>query len=201
MRRYRSLSTSTTRTAAVRAPTLRIVSLNWPGCVLSPSTQQPIRSFLWAAVVTIGIVLSPQASVANDEPTESRAFFSCARNYQGISDLARSDASRDLYHGLAFLGGAASIRLAGSPTRRWSGTNGFDTGIRDKLRLGSTNSRQDASLASDLGLVFSAALLPLASIGSKFAKDHDCVETWDMFTDVVESFGLTIFVPERGEYA
>ena len=151
---------------------------------------------LFVVALTIGVVLSQQASAEDDPSKHSRSFFSCDRNYDGFSDLARSEASQDLYHGLAFLGAAAGINLGGSPTREWSGTNGFDTESRDGFRLGSTTARQDAGLASDFGLAFSVALLPMASIGSKFARDHDCVETWDMFTDAVESIGLTIFITE-----
>jgi membrane-associated phospholipid phosphatase len=149
----------------------------------------------------LGPGIAGQASAEEGSVSGSRPFFSCERDYRDFSELARSEASDDLYHGLAFIGGAAGISLGGSPTRRWSGTNGFDTGIRDGLRLGSTSARQDASLASDVGLIFSAALLPMASIGVKFSRDHDCVETWDMFTDAVESFGLTLFITEAVKLA
>lgn len=145
--------------------------------------------------------ISAQATAGDGAGSGSSPFFSCERDYQGFSEFARSEASIDLYHGLAFIGGAAGISLGGSPTRRWSETNGFDTGIRDELRLGSTSAREDASLASDLGLAFSAALLPMASIGMNFSRNHDCVETWDMFTDAVESFGLTLFVTEAVKLA
>jgi len=152
-------------------------------------------------VVFFGMGISAQASAEDAGAPGSRPFFSCDRDFDGFSELARSEASFDLYHGLAFFGGAGGISLGGSPTRRWSGKNDFDTGIRDGIRLGSTSARRDASLASDLGVVFSAALLPMASIGMKFSRDHDCVETWDMFTDAVESLGLTIFITEAVKLA
>jgi membrane-associated phospholipid phosphatase len=172
------------------------ISEKRPGTSGRASARLRAARLARALVLILGAGIAAQASAEAGATPGARPFFSCDRDYEGFSDLARSEESLDLYHGLAFLGGAGGISLGGSPTRRWSGTNGFDTGIRDGLRLGSTSARQDASLASDLSLVFSAALLPMASIGMKFSRDHDCVETWDMFTDAVESFGLTLFITE-----
>jgi membrane-associated phospholipid phosphatase len=172
------------------------ISEKRPGTSGRASARLRAARLARALVLILGAGIAAQASAEAGATPGARPFFSCDRDYEGFSDLARSEESLDLYHGLAFLGGAGGISLGGSPTRRWSGTNGFDTGIRDELRLGSTSARQDASLASDLSLVFSAALLPMASIGMKFSRDHDCVETWDMFTDAVESFGLTLFITE-----
>lgn len=149
---------------------------------------------LWLAVVA-----SPAA--AADGATRSRPFFSCDNDYRDFADLAASEESMDLYHGLAFIGGAAGLSFGGSPTRRWSGTNDFDTGIREGLRLGSPSAREDADLLSDLGLGITTAVLPFASIARKFATGHDCVETWDMFTDAIESFGLAVFLSEAVKLA
>jgi hypothetical protein len=118
----------------------------------------------------------------------------CQNNFDSVADFALSDASLDAYHGLAYFGAGAAISLAGGPNRRWSSRNDFDTGLRDDLRLGSLGSRRAADTGSDFLLAFSMAILPASGILSKHLATQDCVETWDMATDALESLGLTLFL-------
>jgi len=120
----------------------------------------------------------------------------CQRDFESGSALLRSEASFDLYHGLAWLGGAGGVTLLGDPDRRWSSRNAFDEAIRAGLRLGGRSQREAANLSSDVLLGVATAVLPSASIGRHFLATGDCVETWDMFTDAVESYGLTLFVTQ-----
>jgi hypothetical protein len=148
-------------------------------------------------VCVIGRIVAPQIALADESPSgKSNSGFSCARGYEGFTELAQSEASFDLYHGLAYLGASAAIDFGSTPKRHWSRKNDFDTGIRDGLRLGSSGSREDANLASDFTLAFSVAILPAATIGAQFSKTHDCIETWDMVTDAFESIGLSVFVTQ-----
>lgn len=148
-----------------------------------------------------GLCPPPQAAADDSPAAPSRPIFSCERDYKTVGDLAKSDASMDLYHGLAFVAGGAAIDRGGNPSRRWSRKNGFDTGLRSGFRLNSTDARKDAALASDLTLVLSSVLLPAATIGAEFARTRDCVETWDMFTDMIESLGLTLFITQAVKLA
>ena len=110
--------------------------------------------------------------------------------------MLKSESSVNFYHGLAYIGATAGIRFGADPGSRWSSRNSFDTGIRDGLRLSSASQRKDADLISDLTLALSIGVLPSLTIGVKFSRTQDCVETWDMFADAMESIGLTLFATE-----
>ncbi len=167
--------------------------------------------FVWASLTPllfVAVLLGAQASLAaSGTRSETSNFFRCQRPTDGpMSDPAirrqvRFDADLDAYHGAAFLIGGGAIQLAGSPTRRWSGSNGLDEGIREGFRGGSPSARQDADMASDLTLALAAGVLPMASIGAQFMRNHDCLETWDMATDWVESLGLTLFITQATKLA
>ncbi len=169
--------------------------------VMPLGTRRPPLSLLVFAMLVAMAAESSTAAAADLQPETSPGFFSCKRDYRDFADRARSRASADLYNGFLYFGATAGLHYGGDPSRRWSSTNGFDTGIRSELRLGSAGARDDADLASDLTLVFAAALLPVSGIGAKFARTHDCVETWDMFTDTFESLSMTLFVTEAVKLA
>lgn len=117
-----------------------------------------------------------------------RAFFE--------SGWARSEAAVDLYNGLAFLGVGAAVSLGGEAERRWSAVNGLDDETRSLFRLDSSSVRRRADLASDVTLGISIAALPFASTVAQHWRTGDCAESFDMFTDAVESFGLAILLSE-----
>jgi len=125
-----------------------------------------------------------------------RGFFRCDTRHASAREFLRSDASIDVYNGLTWLGGAGAISFLSDPSRRWTHVNGFDSGIQDGLRLDSSQARQDADSASDFALAFNVAVLPAAAIGASFARRHDCIETWEMFGNAVESVSLALFVAE-----
>ena len=106
-------------------------------------------TLVFAAMLAATLLASPAfgGSESTSSPSTSastaRSFFSCQRNFADFSEFAKSEQSFDFYHGIALLGGTAGISLGGSPTRQWSGTNDFDTGVRDGLRLGSPSARQE----------------------------------------------------------
>ncbi|MEE8165480.1 MAG: phosphatase PAP2 family protein [Myxococcota bacterium] len=145
-------------------------------------------------ILLVAPLNAASTELVDDE--QRRPFLSCRRDFQGFDEMMKSESSINLYHGLAYLGGTAGIRFGADANRRWSRRNGFDTGIRGGLRLNSTSDREDVDLISDLTLAFSVAVLPTLTIGAKFARTHDCVESWDMFADAVESIGLTLFATE-----
>jgi hypothetical protein len=118
----------------------------------------------------------------------------CSRPFSRQS-LFRSEASKDLYNGFLWLGGATAIQLGTQPETRWTRTNSFDDAIRKGLRAGSQSGRQRASTASDVMLGVAAGLVPLVSIG-KTLFERDCREAYDMTTDMVESIGLTLFLTQ-----
>jgi membrane-associated phospholipid phosphatase len=107
----------------------------------------------------------------------------------------RSDASVDLYNSLLWMGGAAALSFGVHPSSRWSDTNSFDREISDGLRADSASAREDAALASDVLLAFTAGAMPLAAIAQPLF-DGDCEEAYDMATDALESVSLTLFVTE-----
>jgi membrane-associated phospholipid phosphatase len=166
--------------------------------VASRTTSLPILLLMVAAFVMV-VVLFGAERAFSEEPSqvrEQQSVFSCKRDFRNANELLQSDASFDLYNGLAYLGGASALQFGAQASRRWSRTNSFDRDIRGGMRFSGTGDREDADLASDLTLAFSIAVLPAMTMGAKFARTQDCVETWDMFTDVVESAGLAIFVTE-----
>jgi len=120
----------------------------------------------------------------------------CDTQYASAAEWRQSEANADLYNGLTFLTGTALLSSLGEPTRRWSAINRLDDESRDGLRIGSPGARRKADLASDLTLITSLAVIPLASIGAKFLRTGDCIEAWDMTTDFIESFGLTLMITE-----
>ena len=157
------------------------------------------KILLMVSAFAIVVVLFGPARAFSAEPSsagERQSVFSCKRDFRNTDELLQSDASFDLYNGLAYFGGASAIRFGSQTSRRWSHTNSFDRDIRGGLKFSATNDREDADLVSDLTLAFSIAILPAMTMGAKFARTQDCVETWDMFTDVIESAGLTIFATE-----
>ncbi len=133
---------------------------------------------------------------ARVSPAEDQGFFRCDRRHASLRELARSDASLDVYHGLGWLAGGAALSFGAEPSRRWTAENAFDSGIRSGLRLDSVGARRDADTASDVFLAFGIGVLPAAAIGTSFARTHDCVETWDLVGEAFESFSLALFVSE-----
>lgn len=156
----------------------------------------PAHCAAFCAALLVAALLGPRPGVAEDRSPSSRSFFRCDTRHATFRDFARSDASIDVYHGLTWLAGGATLSLGTNPSRRWSHENGFDTGIQSGLRLDSSGARRDANLSSDFMVALSIGLIPGAAIGAEFARTHDCVETWDMFGEAFESVSLAVFVSE-----
>ncbi|MCR9093136.1 MAG: phosphatase PAP2 family protein [bacterium] len=120
----------------------------------------------------------------------------CDSFYGGFDGWVRSDANRDLYNGVAFalIGGAVS--LGGDAGQRWSAVNSLDENARSDFRLEKPGDRRRADVASDVTLASSLAVLPVLSIGVQQWRTGDCEESWDMATDLVEAFGLSLMISE-----
>ncbi len=153
-----------------------------------------VRTSFLTTILLVVPLHAASAEIVDDE--QRRPFLSCRRDFQSFDEMMQSESGVNLYHGLAYLGGAAGIRFGANANRRWSSRNSFDSGIRGGLRMDSANARRDADLIRDLTLAFSVGVLPSFTIGAKFARTQDCVETWDMFSDAMESIGLTLFATE-----
>lgn len=143
-----------------------------------------------------GLALASNTAHAKSSGSSSRSAFRCDTRHASFREFARSDASVNVYHGLTWIGGTAAISYGTRPSRRWTGENAFDDGIRSGLRADSMDARRDADTASDFLMGLSVGLIPMAAIGSEFFRTHDCVETWDMFGDAFESMSLALFVSE-----
>ena len=153
------------------------------------STPAGILSALLVGAWTITAL----AAQAEEVPHEDARRF-CDQALSG-QEAFRSEAAGDLYNAALWLGGTAVMQFGVPTDSRWSSRNGLDTGIRDGLRAGSASSREDAATASDVLLGLSAGALPLVSIG-KVISDRDCLEAYDMATDMAESIALTLFITE-----
>lgn len=129
-------------------------------------------------------------------PAQARADPFCDSFYGGFDGWVRSDANRDLYNGVAFALIGGGVSLAGNPNQRWSAVNALDGNARSDLRLQKPGARRRADLASDVTLVSSLAVLPVLSIVVQQARTGDCEESWDMATDFVEAFGLSLMFSE-----
>ena len=154
---------------------------------------------LWRGASRIPLFLLFLIAAANatlsrageSDEAEARSRF-CARPFTSDS-LFRSEASKDLYNAGLWISGTAAIQFGANQKNRWTDTNSFDRGIREGLRSGSRSTREAASTASDVMLGLTAGLLPLASIG-KTLSEHECYEAYDMATDAVEAFTLTLLL-------
>ena len=143
------------------------------------------------------LVAWPVAAAAAGAGATSRdGFFRCDTRHDDLRDFARSDASLDVAHGFVWLAGGAAISFGSDPDRHWTRENAFDDGVQSGFRLDSSDARRDADSASDFFAALSVGILPAAAIGARFARTHDCIETWDMFGDAFESIGLALFVSE-----
>lgn len=147
----------------------------------------------WRTACVVALFVVGWSTAAS---AQAGSLFSCRADADAEPPSLRSEANIDLFNGLLYFGGVAALDFGATPRRRWSQRNGFDTGIRDGLRLDSTASRKDADLASDITLALGAAVLPAATIGVYFHRTRDCQGAWDMATDTFESLGLTLFVTE-----
>ena len=159
----------------------------------------------------VGLLVFAHSSVALAEPavrarSDSRLFYCATPDTGPLSDPAvrrqvRFDAALNAAHGLAYFGAGAAIEFGTSPTRRWSSVNAFDDGIRNGLRGGSSSARDAAAVASDVTLALGIGALPLASLGTRFFETHDCLETFDMASEWIESLGLTFMLTEATKVA
>ena len=129
-------------------------------------------------------------------PATAAADPFCDSFYGGFDGWVRSDANRDLYNGVAFALIGGGVSLGGNPNQRWSAVNALDDSARDDLRLEKPGARRRADLASDVTLASSLAVLPMLSIVVQQARTEDCEESWDMATDFVEAFGLSLMLSE-----
>ncbi len=159
-------------------------------------TAQLPRSARRLLIVLLLLLWAPGAAAEGPEPTGWRRLTSCDRNFASRSELLKSPASMDLYHGLAYFAGSGIVRFATRPSRRWSAVNKFDDELRDQFARNGTGERERADDASDGLLAVSIGVLPAASLISKHYRERDCTETYDMATDIVESAGLTVFLTE-----
>lgn len=156
-----------------------------------------MRLALGGLLMLGGLLASgPDPAWADSDEAAGGHLFACRRGFDSFGALARSPATLDLANGLAFIGAGAGISLGGSPEERWLSENGFDSGVRNALRLDGRSSREATDRWSDVLLAMNVAVLPTIAIGVQQVRTGDCVESWDMATDAVESFGLTLFVTE-----
>ena len=146
-------------------------------------------------VLLAGAILAPGASADNGAGHKSRC-----KTPVDSDALWRSEAAKDFYNAIAWGVGTGVVRWSTTPETRWSTTNGFDTGIRSGLRLGSTSGRKDADLWSDITLATGTALIPSSAIALSI-RQGDCLEAWDMLTDLTESLTLSFFVTESVKLA
>lgn len=158
-------------------------------------TPSKSRSAVWILSV-LALLIAATSSADDDRPSRGRSFFSCDRDYSSGAERLRSPASMDLYHGLTYFAGTGVLRFATEPSRRWSAVNRFDDEARSVFSRSSSDGRESVDLASDILLGMSIAALPVASLISKHHRTRDCIETYDMATDIVESAGLTVFLTE-----
>lgn len=147
-----------------------------------------------AALVAVLLVFASLPSAAADPGGGPRPL--CETRFADVGEWARSDANLDLYNGIAFLTAGGVLSEFGQPNVRWTAVNSFDDAARSALRLDTSSARRRADFASDVTLTTGIAVLPLASIGAHWFSTRDCVEAWDMATDFVESFGLSLLVSE-----
>ncbi len=145
-----------------------------------------------AIALLIACVWATAPAFARSEASQDGTF---CKTPMATSSFLVSDASKDLYNSLLWLAGTSVVNFGVKPRGRWSGTNTFDTGIRDGLRGDSVSTRKSAALASDVLLGVSAGLIPLAAI-SRPLLEGECEEAYDMATDALESLALTLFVTE-----
>ncbi|MEM9174728.1 MAG: phosphatase PAP2 family protein [Myxococcota bacterium] len=129
-------------------------------------------------------------------PSQALAKPLCTSFYGGFDGWLRSDANRDLYNGIAFAAIGGAVSLGGNSGQRWSAVNSLDGNARSDLRLKKPGARRRADLASDITLVSSLAVLPVLSITAQQVRTGDCEESWDMATDFVEAFGLSLMLSE-----
>ncbi len=172
-----------------------------------PGARRRARVALLVCAAIYGLALPSSQALAepSDYGPQSGGLFYCDTTLDAAGgdaalaaerDLMRLDAALDAYHGLAFLAGGAAISLGAEPTGRWSGNNGFDDGWRGGLRGSSANAREAFDTAGDIGLALGIGVIPFATIGAQYFRTHDCLETLDMTTDWIESFGLTLFITQ-----
>lgn len=146
----------------------------------------------------LAITLAPAAS-AESRSAWQRAF-ECERSFESVGAWARSHETLDLYNGILYFGIGGGMALLGQPGRRWTSVNSLDDAVRDDLRFDSGGARKKAVLASDL-LVGASALIPMVTIGAHQVRTRDCVESWDMMTDFIEAFGLTVAITQSMKLA
>jgi hypothetical protein len=105
----------------------------------------------------------------------------------------------DLYNGLIWGASAGAVHLFADPpdNPRWSHASGFDKDLRDAFRAGSAHNRELAGDISD-GLLVSTVVFPLLidSIGNTWLRHGDCNQAFDMATDWLESFALTVLITQ-----
>lgn len=142
-----------------------------------------------------------EAARATDGDSASRAGVRwaapfCSRAPRLEKATLRSAANIDLYHGLLYFTIAGGLTSLEKPSQRWSAVNSFDSKSQNLFRIESLDGRRNADRASDLTLATSIAILPIASIAAQQWRTGDCAESWDMATDLVESFGLALMFSE-----
>lgn len=154
-------------------------------------------------VLALGACLAAIAAPAAADPAGARYRWrtSCERDFSSFRERAGSQASTDLYNGLLFSTVAGTLRFVGETNKRWSGVNSFDKEIQGAFRFGSSSQRVRSDTASDAWVAFQIAILPAASIGAFYSRTGDCVESYDMFTDAVESLGLALLFAESLKFA
>lgn len=156
------------------------------------STRTAARLLLAACLCAVTSAAARADAEAATDTGEKRGF--CARPLSRDA-LFRSDAGKDLYNGLLWMGGAATMEFGTNAKSRWTRENAFDNDFRDGFRADSRSGRDAAATASDVLLGATAGLLPLASIG-KTLSERDCEQAYDMATDAFEAMTLTLFVTE-----
>jgi hypothetical protein len=156
-----------------------------------PEASSPARLLL---ILLLAVPASTAANAGETESPSGEAQRFCKQALTSDA-LFRSDAGTDLYNAALWMGGAAAVEFGTTPETRWTSRNSFDNEVRSGLRAGSPSSRDDAATASDVMLGLTVGAMPLVSIG-KVLSERDCLEAYDMATDMAESITLTLFLTE-----
>ena len=192
---------------AVRAPSAEVTRGEMSRVDATPRVGSLNRSSVRGLAV-FGLVLlfmlagGSHATAAGDDPgatdTQSRRFLGglCKKSLSSEDIGLRSAANIDLYHGLFYLASSAAISNYAESSRNWTGIHRFDDSSRSSFRLTAISARRNADRASDALIATSIAIIPAASIAASLLRTGDCAEAWDMTTDFVESFGLTLLLTE-----
>lgn len=149
-------------------------------------------------VVSLAILVAPALAGA----TEPEGF--CHGTWSGfLADDGSwgGSAARhsNLFNGVVWAIGGASIRFGADSSKDWTSTNSFDSDIRDGLVAATRSGRENAGTASDV-LFGATALWPLlvdaGGISTLRRASRDCDLALEISSDWLESMSFTWMITE-----